>query len=211
MRMTTQNERRVIQGAGLIVTTWGTDIEACDIILLGKRIDGQGWSLPGGKFDPNKDVTTLDTAYRECLEETGLNFRKPGDTPLRVSGALVGTIIAPFTKFDRYNPMIHEECLAVSDIYLEEICDIENTAYYAAGLPDGEFTELRWFTLHDALFKLDLFPTTRIALNVAYSELLGRLSKRHNDTTEEIDRRDAEWLTKVNEHLATLHPNHNQK
>lgn len=209
--MTSQDERRVVHSAGLIVGTWGTDIEVCDIILLGKRIDGQGWSLPGGKFDPDKDLSTLDTAHRECLEETGLDFSATFGIPSRISGYLAGTIIVPFTKYDRYNPMIHEECIAISDIYVEEICDTEQAAEYAKGMPDGEFTEIRWFTLYDALFNLDLFPTTRVALNVAYSELLDKLSKRKDDTTEEIDRRDAEWLNKVNAHLAKLHPNYNQK
>lgn len=33
-------------------------------------------SLPGGKFDPEEDVTLFDTAVRECLEETGFKMSK---------------------------------------------------------------------------------------------------------------------------------------
>jgi len=33
-------------------------------------------SLPGGKFDPEEDVTLFDTAVRGCLEETGFKMSK---------------------------------------------------------------------------------------------------------------------------------------
>lgn len=41
------------------------------VLCVSRKHDHNDWGLPGGKSEP-EDLTELDTAYRETLEETGL-------------------------------------------------------------------------------------------------------------------------------------------
>ncbi len=73
-------------------------------ILFEKRAEnisqGGEISFPGGKFDPELDLTVKDTAIRETLEETGIK-----ENNLKVIGELdsvlapIGVMITPFLAF----------------------------------------------------------------------------------------------------------------
>lgn len=54
----------VVAGAAVIATN------ATDELLLVKRTDNQLWGLPAGSTEPGE--TTVQTAQRELIEETGL-------------------------------------------------------------------------------------------------------------------------------------------
>lgn len=46
-------------------------------VLLVEPLRRKAWNLPGGSFDPWKDVDLADTAFREAQEEGGFELSKP--------------------------------------------------------------------------------------------------------------------------------------
>lgn len=53
-------------------------------LLMGRRSDGQGWCIPGGKVDPGEEE--IDAAIRETMEEAGIQLEKE---MVRFLGAIV--------------------------------------------------------------------------------------------------------------------------
>jgi len=57
---------------------WRDDLPGGPRLLVVHRERYNDWSLPKGKFEPHRDVTVIDCAVREVLEETGVRARAGG-------------------------------------------------------------------------------------------------------------------------------------
>lgn len=71
-----RKEKEVYKYPIIAVTVDAVVVQAGHILLIRRRsIPGKGlWALPGGYFDAEKDVTTLDGVIRELKEETKINL-----------------------------------------------------------------------------------------------------------------------------------------
>ena len=132
----------LVMGCGVVCT------DAAGYILIGKRSDGQGWCLPGGKIDPGE--TSMEAAARELQEESGLIAEKL---------TLIGTI-----KSQAY---VHGVLRNVqSDIYkLDSYTCTEESLQ-----PNGEMLEFK-FAAPASVSMCKLFTPTRAALTLYFSWL----------------------------------------
>ena len=121
-----------------------------NLVLLGYRSDGQGWSFAGGKQEPEENLETC--AKRELHEEFGL----------------IATRLKPLGRIHAAS-LVHGVSLTVHPmVYL---CR-EYTG--TVNLRIEEMLDFQWVSLDQATQIPDLYPPTREALH-AYSE---RLQKR---------------------------------
>ena len=116
-----------------------------NLVLLGYRSDGQGWSLAGGKQEPEEDLETC--AKRELHEEFGLVATQLESLGRIHSSSLVRGV--PLTV----HPMVYlcREYTGSVHMRIEEMLDFQ------------------WISLDQARQLPDLYPPTREALH-AYSE-----------------------------------------
>lgn len=123
-------------------------------ILLGKRSDGQGWCMAGGKIEPGEH--SKEAALRELKEEFGI-ILDPEKT--NYLGNFFGSAIIKKQKK-----------MAISTIYYyklqpgEELIQLDERT--------TEMETLRWFNLQDILTCDNLFPiTTTILAKIFCDEL----------------------------------------
>lgn len=116
-------------------------------VLLGYRSDGQGWSLAGGKQEPNEDLETC--ARRELHEEFGLT----------------ATTLEPLGRIHAAS-LVHGEPLTVHPmVYLCR--DFSGSIL----IHDQEMKDFRWISL-DLVHQIpDLYPPTREALRFFYDRI----------------------------------------
>ncbi len=114
-------------------------------VLLGYRSDGQGWSLAGGKQEPNENLETC--AKRELHEEFGLLAIHLEPLGRIHAASLVRGV--PLTV----HPMVYlcREYTGTVQMRIEEMLDFQ------------------WVSLDQAGLISDLYPPTREALK-AYTE-----------------------------------------
>ncbi len=116
-------------------------------VLLGYRSDGQGWSLAGGKQEPDEDLETC--AKRELKEEFGLDASAL--TPLgRIHAASL-----VHGKPETVHPMVYL-CRAFTG---------------SIATHDQEMTDFQWVNLDLAEQIPDLYPPTREALRIFYDRI----------------------------------------
>lgn len=111
-------------------------------VLLGYRSDGQGWSLAGGKQEPDEDLKTC--AKRELQEEFGLLA-----SALEPLGRIHAASLV-HGKPETVHPMVY-------------LCRDFTGSIKAH---DQEMTELQWVDLDLAQEIPNLYPPTREALRV---------------------------------------------
>jgi len=141
-------------GAGIAIVDDGTN-PYNRRVLLGKRSDGQGWSMAGGKKEPGE--TSLETALRELKEEFGIELSKDDIN------------IGEFNRFFGEANIKGQKIMAVSKMYIYFKPENKKLEFHTS----PEFTEIRWFTLEEILTEIDhLFPITNAILNaIFYTEL----------------------------------------
>lgn len=136
------------KGAGIAIT----DLEGR--VLLGKRSDGQGWCLAGGKIEPGE--TSKQAALRELKEEFGIELKNKTDVVS--NGYFFGPAIIKGKKQT-----------AISEVYIYQLDTNEKLNF---GDRTNEMTEIKWFTFNDILHEDNIFPITSSVLNLLYSEHL---------------------------------------
>jgi 8-oxo-dGTP pyrophosphatase MutT (NUDIX family) len=101
-------------------------------VLVGKRGDGQGWCLPGGKVDPGESF--CEAAERELWEETGIICSK---APRRLG--VVGKSLVKVNLHDGRGPVEMYTCPTIYKVSFWE----------GSPKPTQELNNLTWFTKDD--------------------------------------------------------------
>lgn len=122
-----------VVGCGVVVTDF------LGRILLGKRGDGQGWGLAGGKLDAGE--THKEAAKRELFEEFGIH-------------ALNLTLIGTHTSDDIV--ISGKQRGVKSYLYFAESYFIPEDALQT----NREIVRFEWFYAEDILKMNDIFPPT---------------------------------------------------
>jgi len=127
-----------VGGTGIII------LSPCgNKVLLGKRGDGQGWGLAGGKTEEGEN--SLQCVMRELTEEFGISV-DPWDVEE------VGKIFARAS-------IRGKECNVISTIF-------KASKYYGEIKPrQGEVAEIRWCSCEDILNIDKIFEPSMVALN----------------------------------------------
>jgi 8-oxo-dGTP pyrophosphatase MutT (NUDIX family) len=127
-------------------------------LLLIKRAEHpeDPWSghmaLPGGRRDES-DIDDLTTAYRETLEEVGLNLAKDGEylgalDHLRASarGRPVDMVISPFVFYLKTLTLIvpNSEVVSTHWVAIRSLLDGRTNIEHVVKHPEGTFTVPAW-------------------------------------------------------------------
>lgn len=124
-------------------------------ILIGERVDGQGWGFVAGKKEES-DKNTKETALRELKEEFGIDIKDTEHVEF------CGRAFVCADKINRYSKKVIEKRGYFSDIYV-----YMTTEQIKPCCSDGEMLKIKWVKIDD-FFKLDnIFPPSLIAFNVA--------------------------------------------
>lgn len=116
-------------------------------VLLGKRSDGQGWGLAGGKLEEGEDF--YSAALRELHEEFNIH----------------AVVLLELGRVEAHARVKGVETLVAPLIYL---C----RAYEGEPKADGkELSALQWFTYEAAISELSMFPPSKAAL-LAFKEAI---------------------------------------
>lgn len=118
-----------------------------NLVLLGYRSDGQGWSFAGGKQEPKEDLEAC--AKRELHEEFGLVATRLEPLGRIHAASLVRGVLLTV------HPMVYlcQEYTGTVKMRIEEMLDFQ------------------WVSLDQANQIPDLYPPTQEALH-AYTELI---------------------------------------
>lgn len=127
-----------VVGCGVIITNWDGKI------LLGKRWDGQGWGLAGGKVDEGE--THEEAAKRELFEEFGITATQVTLLGITTSDAVVNGVQKGVKSYVYF-----------ADSYIMPKNDL---------VPNDEITEFKWMWAEDILERDDIFAPTVKSIKV---------------------------------------------
>lgn len=151
--MITNPDLGVVTGNGFY-WNWGPNYTADTIvrardtgsILLITRGDTGQWALPGGFIDPS-DPSTEDAAYREVLEETGVDLSDIDF--IEVYEGPVGDIRTTANAWS-------DTTAFLAEVDREIECAGQDDAIHAAWVPESEVAERLNFGSHSLLVELAL-------------------------------------------------------
>lgn len=132
--------------------------------MLGRRVDGLGWAVAGGKVELGDGIPKF-AALRELKEEFGMVIPQTPEYLLRVEHKFENFV--PYNKVHRDGKV--EKVLALSDVYVFKFKDDERLVDFLQAERDGEMVELSWFALSDVINYADeIFLPTLVTLNKVY-------------------------------------------
>ena len=145
-------------GAGVIL------IENGKVLLVRGPSTGYGlWTQPRGLWEEGE--TTKETAIRECMEEIGLKVE------------ITGIIAAIDLR-------IHRGDQTEQELFLSYSGRIIGSSQME---PQTEITEVKWFTVEEALKRVDVSTSTKVGISMATGkELKVDLRVTVKDTVWEV-------------------------
>jgi len=133
-----------VVGCGVIITNWDGKV------LLGKRSDGQGWCLAGGKVE--EDETYEESAKRELYEEFGITATNVSLVGITTSDAIVSGVQKKVKSY-----------IFFADAYIMPRNEL---------VPNEEIVEFKWMWAEDILESNDIFPPTLKSITLYLNRLL---------------------------------------
>jgi len=134
-----------------LLTMTAVSISILDVdrrLLLGRDVEMNFWTLPGGAVDPNEQPA--DAAVRECFEETGLLVRLD---------ALIGVFGGPEFLVQYPN----------GDVTYYTTAAFRGSIVGGSHAPlDGELSDLRYFSQSEC-DSLDMSPSSRLISRQAFA------------------------------------------
>lgn len=145
-----------------------------DTMLMGWRLDGEGYTFPGG-HQGKRDKDTKDTAVRKLKEELGIDL---------TMNELINKVTYRATTLVRY-PKKNAESKTVdimtrfNDVY---ICVVRNkNSVVVSSVGNGTLTHPKWMTIDDIIESEKIHPPALISINVVLPGLLERYRHKHLD------------------------------